>query len=160
MPPADPKACQPPGCRLLSGTSSRHGHHGRERPSDQVLQTLFPPTPLPIATGHSSGVRPWEQLAGERGLLGRGLTAPSSNKEPALARRLLPSPYGRRGPARGGVTAGPTCSAHTHAGRGAPLLLQAGAGGRGRRPGCYFCSWLQRIASPERKKRQPVPVCC
>lgn len=113
-----------------------------------MLQTLFPPTPLPIATGHSSGVRPWEQLAGERGLLGRGLTAPSSNKEPALARRLLPSPYGRRGPAWGGVTAGPTCSAHTHAGRGAPLLLQAGAGGRGTAAWLLF---LQLAA----KDRQP-----
>lgn len=110
-----------PAARLppLLGTSSCHRHQGREQPSAQVLQTLFSPTPLPIATGHSSRIRPWEQLVGEWGLLGRRLTAPSSNKAPASARRLLPSPYGRWGPARGGLTAGPTCSSrghtHTHA---------------------------------------------
>lgn len=114
----------PPASSPLSGTGSRQGDQGREQPSAHEWQTLFPPPPLPIAIGHSSRVRSWEQLAGEWDSLARGLTALCSNDELAPARRLLPSPYGRGGPARGGVTARPTCSSHTHARHWAPLCCR------------------------------------
>lgn len=143
-----------PAAAAPSGADRRREHHGREQPSARAPQTFFPPTPLPIATGRSSRIRPGKRLAEERGSLGRGLTAPSSNKEPAPARRPLPSPYGRRGAARGGVTAGPTCSPHTHAGGGAPPPLpQTTAWGRGRPPPRYFGSRPRTVGGLGGKRR-------
>lgn len=143
-----------PAAAAPSGADRRREHHGREQPSARAPQTFFPPTPLPIATGRSSRIRPGKRLAEERGSLGRGLTAPSSNKEPAPARRPLPSPYGRRGAARGGVTAGPTCSPHTHAGGGAPPPLpQTTARGRGRPPPRYFGSRPRTVGGLGGKRR-------